>query len=79
MTHELNSGVFVGAAAGGPCPRTDRAPGPAGSTASVQVRCSAARQAVAVWNPDTAGPTVALPTAPSAALLRITRTEPDAP
>ncbi|MEU6474613.1 hypothetical protein ABZ927_11565 [Streptomyces massasporeus] len=39
----------------------------------------AAGQAVAVWNPDTADLTVTLPTAPSAALLRITRREPDAP
>jgi len=39
----------------------------------------AAHQAVAAWNPDTAGLTLTLPTAPSAALLRITRTESDAP
>jgi alpha-galactosidase len=31
------------------------------------------------WNPDTADLTVTLPAAPSAALIRITRTEPDAP
>lgn len=51
---------------------------PEGRAARVEVLYPAARQAVAVWNADTADLTVTLPTAPSAALLRITRTEPDA-
>jgi hypothetical protein len=50
----------------------------AGSAARVELLYPAARQAVAVWNANTADLTVTLPTAPSAALLRITRTEPDA-
>lgn len=51
----------------------------AGGAAGVEVLYPTARQAVATWNPGTADLTVTLPTAPSAALLRITRTEPDAP
>lgn len=50
-----------------------------GGAARVEVLYPVASQAVAAWNPDTADLTVTLPTAPSAALLRITRTEPDAP
>ncbi|MEV4230955.1 hypothetical protein AB0J81_28470 [Streptomyces bobili] len=80
MTHELNSGVRRrGCRPGRSVPGNGQGTWSAGSEASVQVRYSAARQAVAVWNLDTAGLAVALPTAPSAALLRITRTETDAP
>jgi alpha-galactosidase len=64
---------------GGEATTTLRLPERAGGAACVEVLYPAARQAVAVWNPDTADLTVTLPTAPSAALLRITPTEPDAP
>ncbi|MFE0257942.1 alpha-galactosidase [Streptomyces sp. NPDC059010] len=58
---------------------TLRLPERAGGSVRAEVLYPAAGQAVAVWNPDTADLTVTLPTAPSAALLRITRTEPGAP
>ncbi|MFD5792062.1 hypothetical protein ACFWIO_00720 [Streptomyces diastatochromogenes] len=64
---------------GGEATTTLRPAEQAGGAAGVEVLYPAARQAVAVWNPDAADLTVTLPTAPSAALLRITRTEPDAP
>ncbi|MER5935769.1 alpha-galactosidase [Streptomyces sp. NPDC001928] len=64
---------------GGETATTLRLPERAGDAARAEVLYPAAGQAVAVWNPDTADLTVTLPTAPSAALLRITRTEPDAP
>ncbi|MFE6174570.1 alpha-galactosidase [Streptomyces sp. NPDC056464] len=65
--------------AGGEATITLRPAERAGGAARAEVLYPAAGQAVAVWNPDTADLTVTLPTAPSAALLRITRTEPDAP
>ncbi|MFD5743598.1 alpha-galactosidase [Streptomyces massasporeus] len=65
--------------AGGEATTTLRLPERAGGAARAEVLYPAAGQAVAVWNPDTADLTVTLPTAPSAALLRITRREPDAP
>ncbi|MFE6092621.1 alpha-galactosidase [Streptomyces massasporeus] len=65
--------------AGGEATTTLRLPERAGGAARAEVLYPAAGQAVAVWNPDTADLTVTLPTAPSAALLRITRTQPDAP
>jgi alpha-galactosidase len=64
---------------GGPATTTLRLHEQAGGSARAEVLYPAAGQAVAVWNPATADLTVTLPTAPSAALLRITRTEPDAP
>ncbi|MFE2061095.1 glycoside hydrolase family 36 N-terminal domain-containing protein [Streptomyces sp. NPDC059467] len=56
-----------------------RLPERSGGAACAEVLYPVARQAVAAWNPDTADLTVTLPTTPSAALLRITRTAPDAP
>ncbi|WP_217214645.1 alpha-galactosidase [Streptomyces sp. AC550_RSS872] len=65
---------------GGAATTTLRLPEQAdGGAARVEVLYPAAREAAAVWNPETAELTVTLPTAPSAALLRISRTEPDAP
>jgi alpha-galactosidase len=49
------------------------------SAARVDVIYPAASQAVATWNPDTAGLTLTLPTAPSAVLLRLAHTTPDVP
>ncbi|MFF7449680.1 MULTISPECIES: alpha-galactosidase [unclassified Streptomyces] len=64
---------------GGEATTTLRLPGQADGATRAEVLYPAAGQAAAVWNPDTADLTVTLPTAPSAALLRITRTQPDAP
>ncbi|GHF36670.1 hypothetical protein GCM10018783_01240 [Streptomyces griseosporeus] len=50
----------------------------AGATRS-HVLFPAACEALALWNPDSVGLTVTLLAAPCAALLRITRTKPDAP
>jgi alpha-galactosidase len=50
-----------------------------GSAARVDVLYPTASQAVAAWNPDAADLTLTLPTAPSAVLLRLTHTVPDAP
>jgi alpha-galactosidase len=63
---------------GGEATATLRLPERAGDAACVEVLYPAAHQAVARWTPDTADLVVTLPTAPSAALLRITRSEPDA-
>ncbi|KOG17675.1 alpha-galactosidase [Streptomyces viridochromogenes] len=63
---------------GGAATTTLRLPEQAGGAARAEVLYPAAGQTVAVWNRDTADLTVTLPTAPSAALLRISRTEPDA-
>ncbi|MGX1619349.1 hypothetical protein [Streptomyces sp. NPDC055506] len=64
---------------GGEATTTLRLAERASGAARAEVLYPAAGQTVAVWNPDTADLTVTLPTAPSAALLRITRTGPDAP
>ncbi|AZP15132.1 alpha-galactosidase [Streptomyces aquilus] len=50
-----------------------------GCAARVDVLYPSASQAEAVWNPDAADLTLTLPTAPSAVLLRLTHTVPDAP
>ncbi len=50
-----------------------------GSAARVDGLYPTASQAVAAWNPDAADLTLTLPTAPSAVLLRLTHTVPDAP
>ncbi|AWT47331.1 hypothetical protein DMT42_37195 [Streptomyces actuosus] len=50
----------------------------AGATRS-HVLFPAACEALALWNPDSVGFTVTVLAAPCAALLRITRTKPDAP
>jgi alpha-galactosidase len=55
-----------------------RLPQQAGAAAHADVLYPAARGASAAWNPDSTELTVTLPTAPSAALLRITRTTPEA-
>ncbi|AXE90648.1 alpha-galactosidase [Streptomyces sp. Go-475] len=63
---------------GGEATTTIQLPERAGGAADIEVLYPATHQAVGVWDPDTADLTVTLPAAPSAALLRITRTEPDA-
>ncbi|MFI6494605.1 alpha-galactosidase [Streptomyces sp. NPDC050564] len=55
-----------------------RLPEPTGGATRADVLYPAARGATAAWNPDRAELAVTLPAAPSAALLRITRTTPDA-
>jgi alpha-galactosidase len=50
-----------------------------GSAARVDGLYPTASQAVAAWNPDAADLTPTLPTAPSAVLLRLTQTVPNAP